>query len=106
MPLRDLDCRQVGEIRRTLRQIEEARLERMEQAPGDGPHAMVRLLARVIGVGIETSDMPVHDVLSRDCGIDGLWRAMLVSLAHRTRAAASGERKGLRRRATHEYAAA
>jgi transposase len=48
-----------------IRQIEEARLERMEQAPGDGPHAMVRLLARVIGIGIETSDMLVHEVLSR-----------------------------------------
>jgi transposase len=48
-----------------IRQIEVARLERMEQAPGDGPHAMVRLLARVIGVGIETADMLVHEVLSR-----------------------------------------
>ena len=48
-----------------IRQIEEARLERMEQAPGDGPHAMVRLIARVIGVGIETADMLVHEVLSR-----------------------------------------
>ena len=48
-----------------IRQIEEARLERMEQAPGDGPHAIVRLLARVIGIGIETSDMLVHEVLSR-----------------------------------------
>ena len=32
----------------------------------DGPHAMVRLLARVIGVGIETADMLVHEVLSRN----------------------------------------
>src|SRR5213596_3171701 len=47
-------------------QIEDARLERIEQAPGDGPHAMVRLLARVIGVGIETADMLVHEVLSRN----------------------------------------
>jgi transposase len=47
-----------------IRQIEEARLERFEQAPSDGPHAMVRLLARVIGVGIETADMLVHEVLS------------------------------------------
>jgi hypothetical protein len=34
--------------------------------PNDGPHAMVRLLARVIGVGIETADMLVHEVLSRN----------------------------------------
>jgi transposase len=49
-----------------IRQIEDARLERLEQAPSDGPHTMVRLLARVIGVGIETADMLVHEVLSRN----------------------------------------
>src|SRR5438132_3622785 len=49
-----------------IRQIEGARLERLEQAPCDGPHAMVRLLARVIGVGIEAADMLVQDVLSRN----------------------------------------
>jgi transposase len=49
-----------------VRQIEDARLERLEHAPGDGPHAMVRLLARVIGVGIETADMLVQEVLSRN----------------------------------------
>jgi len=47
------------------RQIEDARLERLERMPNDGPHAMVRLLARVIGVGIETADMLVQEVLSR-----------------------------------------
>src|SRR5438094_2405593 len=40
-----------------IRQIGDARLERLKQAPSDGPHAMVRLLARVIGVGVETADM-------------------------------------------------
>jgi transposase len=48
-----------------IRQIEDDRLERLEQALEDGPHAMVRLLARVIGVGIETADMLVQEVLSR-----------------------------------------
>jgi transposase len=49
-----------------IREIEQARLERLEQAPADGPHAMVRLLAQVIGVGLETADMLVHEVLSRN----------------------------------------
>jgi transposase len=49
-----------------IRQIEGARLERLERVPCDGPHAMVRLLARVIGVGIETADMLVQEVLSRN----------------------------------------
>jgi transposase len=49
-----------------ITEIEHARLERLRQAPEERPHAMVRLLARVIGVGIETADMLVHEVLSRD----------------------------------------
>src|SRR5262245_49669651 len=49
-----------------IRQIEDARLERLKQAPSDGPHAMVRLLARVVGVGVETADMLVQEVLSRN----------------------------------------
>jgi transposase len=48
-----------------IKQIEDARLERLKQAPSDGPHAMLRLLARVIGVGVETADMLVQEVLSR-----------------------------------------
>ena len=60
---RDMERRRL--VSDQIRQIEEARLERMEQVPGDGPHAMVRLIARVIGVGIETADMLVHEVLSR-----------------------------------------
>jgi transposase len=53
-------------VRSQIRDIEGTRLERLEQAPGDGPHVMVRLLARVIGVGIETADMLVQEVLSRN----------------------------------------
>ena len=47
-------------------EIEQARLERLEQAPEKGPHAMVRLLAQVTGIGIETADMLVQEVLSRN----------------------------------------
>jgi transposase len=48
-----------------IKAIEAARAERLAQARGEGPHAMVRLLARVIGIGIETADMLVHEILSR-----------------------------------------
>jgi transposase len=61
---RDMERRRL--ISDQIRQIEDARLERIEQATGDGPHAMVRLLARVIGVGIETADMLVQEVLARN----------------------------------------
>jgi transposase len=49
-----------------IKEIELARLQQLKQAPEKGTNAMVRLLARVIGVGIETADMLVHEVLSRN----------------------------------------
>ena len=49
-----------------IKELEAMRLQRLEQTPEQGPHAMVRLLARVIGVGLETADMLVHEVLSRN----------------------------------------
>ena len=47
------------------REIEEARQKRLEQQHETGPHAMVRLLARIVGVGVETADLLVHELLSR-----------------------------------------
>jgi transposase len=61
---RDMERRRL--ISNQIRQIEETRLKHFAQASNDGPHAMVLLLARVIGVGIETADMLVHEVLSRN----------------------------------------
>ncbi|RWM51176.1 MAG: IS110 family transposase [Mesorhizobium sp.] len=54
-------------VREQIRTIEQERLRRLAAAPAaaNGPHAMVRLLARVIGVGVETADMLVHEMLSR-----------------------------------------
>jgi transposase len=49
-----------------VKEIEGTRLQRLQQSPEKGAHAMVRLLARVIGVHIETADMLVHEVLSRN----------------------------------------
>jgi transposase len=60
------DLARLAVVREQIDAIEQARLERLEQAPASGPHAMVRLLARVIGVGVETADMLVHEVLSRN----------------------------------------
>jgi transposase len=53
-------------VRDQIRQIEDSRLERLKQESSDPSHAMVRLLACVIGVGIETADMLVQEVLSRN----------------------------------------
>jgi hypothetical protein len=72
-----------------IRQIEDTRLERLEQAPCDGPHAMVRLLARVIGV---------RDQRNYGCGADLMvpcmnacissrvsWPSLLLSIALKIR---------------------
>jgi transposase len=53
-------------VREQIAAIEKARVESLKRAPNTGPHAMVQLLARVIGIGIETADMLVREVLSRN----------------------------------------
>jgi transposase len=55
----------LGFVVSQIREIEEARQKRLEHQAETGPHAMVRLLARIVGVGVETADMLVHEVLSR-----------------------------------------
>ena len=41
-------------IRGQIREIERARLERLKRAPCQGTHPMMRMLARIMGIGIET----------------------------------------------------
>ena len=60
------DIARLAIVRDQIKAIEQARLERLEQAPQTGPNAMVRLLASILGVGIETADMLVQEVLSRN----------------------------------------
>jgi transposase len=52
-------------IRGQIREIERARLERLKRAPHQGTQPMMRMLARIMGIGIETAGMLVHEVLSR-----------------------------------------
>jgi transposase len=59
------DMARLALVREQIISIEKTRAERLERAPNTGPHAMVRLLARVIGIGIETADMLVREILSR-----------------------------------------
>ena len=61
---RDLARKQL--VAEQIGQIEKARLEQLKQAPKAGPNLMVLLLARVIGIGIETADMLVKEILSRN----------------------------------------
>ena len=52
-------------IMEQIREIEATRAARIAQHPERANHTMILLLARVIGVGIETADMLVHEILSR-----------------------------------------
>jgi transposase len=53
-------------IREQLAAIEKARLARLKRAPREGTHPMLLMLAKVLGVGVETADMLVHEILTRD----------------------------------------
>jgi len=60
------DMARLAMVREQIELIEQARLARIAQAPETGPNAMVRLLASIVGVGIETADMLVQEVLCRN----------------------------------------
>jgi transposase len=60
------DLARLAMVREQIDSIEQARLARIAQAPEAGPNAMVRLLASIVGVGVETADMLVQEVLSRN----------------------------------------
>ena len=55
----------LGLIKDQIKAIETTRDQKLAVAPEQGTHPMILLLARVMGVGIETADMLVHEVLSR-----------------------------------------
>jgi hypothetical protein len=58
-----------------LAHLEQSRLGKLAMTSEKGPHAMVRLIARVVGVGVETADMLVNEVsrpsLRRPHGLPG-----------------------------------
>ena len=60
------DMARLRVVRDQIKEIEQTRMERLETAPAAGKNAMVILLARVVGIGIETADMLVHEVLARN----------------------------------------
>ena len=60
------DLARLALVREQIDAIEKIRLEKLERAPDTRPHAMVRLLASIVGVGIETADMLVNEILSRN----------------------------------------
>jgi transposase len=63
------DMARLAFIKAQIKEIETERLARLhaaaKQTPHQGPHAMILLIARVLGVGIETADMLVNEILAR-----------------------------------------
>jgi len=59
------DLERFAMIRAQIKAIEQARLQRLKAAPAQGTHPMILMLAKILGVGIETADMLVHEVLAR-----------------------------------------
>jgi transposase len=61
------DIARLRVVRNQIKEIEQQRLQRIERAaPAEkGSNAMICLLARVIGIGLETADMLVNEILSR-----------------------------------------
>jgi transposase len=62
--MRDLERKRL--VHEQILNIEKARLQQLRRAPKVGPNLMVLLLMRVIGLGIDTADMLVKEVLSRN----------------------------------------
>jgi transposase len=60
------DLARLAILREQIKEIEQARLKHLEDAPQSASNAMVRLLASVIGLGIETAYLLVLEVFSRD----------------------------------------
>ena len=61
------DMARLRVVREQIKEIEQRRLRKLEAgAPAEkSPHAMICLIARVIGIGTETADMLVNEILSR-----------------------------------------
>ena len=53
-------------VKEQVKAIEQTRLQRLEQDPADKMNAMVFLLVRIIGMGVETAEQLVHEILFRN----------------------------------------
>ena len=53
-------------VKQQIKEIERTRVKRLEQTHGERRTAMVRLLARAVGIGVESADLLVQEVFSRE----------------------------------------
>ena len=53
-------------IKEQIKAIERTRLQRLQRDPTDKMNAIIFLLVRIIGLGVETAEQLVHEILSRN----------------------------------------
>lgn len=60
------DLERLAMVRKHIKAIEQAREQRLKAKPNHGTNLLVLMLARVLGLGLETADLLVHEVLTRN----------------------------------------
>jgi transposase len=53
-------------VKKQIKAIEQAREQRLKAKPTHGTNPLVLMLAQVLGLGLETADLLVHEVLTRN----------------------------------------
>jgi transposase len=59
------DMARLSLVRNQIGAIEKARVQRLQHSPQQHTHPMILLLAKVTGIGVDTADLLVHEVLTR-----------------------------------------
>ena len=93
-------CERLQQIRAQIATIEAARRQQLQEAAEIGAHPMIRLVARVKGVGTATAELVVREALSRHLRDHRAVPVTPASPVRPTRAAASHARRGSPRPAT------
>jgi len=60
------DLERLELIKKQIKAIEQARVQRLKAKPNHGTNPLVLILAQVLGLGLETADLLVHEVLMRN----------------------------------------
>jgi len=59
------DFERLALVRAQIKTIEQTRLGRLAAAPRQGTHPMMLMLMKILGIGVETADMLVHEAFTR-----------------------------------------
>jgi hypothetical protein len=93
------DYARLAILREQIKELEQARLRHLEDTPQGSPNAMVRLLAGVVGLGVETAYLLVQEVFRGTYATAGPSLAMPGSPVRRTKANQSGAKRACPRQA-------